>query len=70
MTEQQLSSELQTLGERIRFLEETNLHYVNLLDIVAACSNFSSDVAELQGSEQIAQTTLSLIHISEPTRPY
>jgi len=59
MTEQQLSSELQTLGERILFLEETNLHYVNLLDIVAACSDFSSDVAELQGSEQIAQTTFA-----------
>jgi signal transduction histidine kinase/DNA-binding response OmpR family regulator len=59
MTEQPLTSDLQALGERVRFLEETNLHYVNLLDIVAACSNFSSDVAELRGSEQIVQSAFA-----------
>jgi signal transduction histidine kinase/HPt (histidine-containing phosphotransfer) domain-containing protein/ActR/RegA family two-component response regulator len=53
---QQLTTELQTLTERIRFLEETNQHHVTLLDIVAACSNFPSGVSEQQGSERIVQT--------------
>jgi signal transduction histidine kinase/CheY-like chemotaxis protein/HPt (histidine-containing phosphotransfer) domain-containing protein len=59
MTKQQLLTELLACGERIRFLEETNLHYVNLLDIVAACSDFSSDVTELRGSEQIVHTAFA-----------
>ncbi|HIJ95144.1 MAG TPA: response regulator [Desulfuromonadales bacterium] len=59
MTGLPLKSDLQALGERVRFLEETNLHYVNLLDIVAACSDFSSDISELRGSDQIIQTAFA-----------
>ena len=59
MTGQQLTSNLQALTERVHFLEETNQHYVTLLDIVAACSDFPSGVAELQGREQIVQTAFA-----------
>ena len=59
MKSQQLTSDLQALKERVRFLEETNQHYVTLLDIVAACSDFSSGAAELKGKDQIVQTAFS-----------
>jgi signal transduction histidine kinase/DNA-binding response OmpR family regulator len=49
----------QALRERINFLEETNQHYVTLLDIVAACSDFSSGASELQGSDQTIQTAFA-----------
>ncbi len=61
MRAHQLTSDLQALTERVRFLEETNQHYVTLLDIVAACSDFPSGVAELQGREQIVQTAFSQV---------
>ena len=57
MSGQNLTSNLQALTERVRFLEETNQHYVTLLDIVAACSDFSSGVAEQLGSDQIVKTS-------------
>lgn len=47
------------LRERINFLEETNQHYVTLLDIVSACSDFASGVSEHQGKEQIVQTAFA-----------
>ncbi|MDD2851979.1 MAG: ATP-binding protein [Desulfuromonadaceae bacterium] len=59
MSGQYLTSDLQALKERVDFLEETNQHYVTLLDIVAACSDFPSGVAELQGSELIVQTAFA-----------
>ncbi|OGU14695.1 MAG: hypothetical protein A2076_08285 [Geobacteraceae bacterium GWC2_53_11] len=62
MNGQQLTSDLQALTERVRFLEETNQHYVTLLDIVAACSDFSSGVAEQLGSEQIVKTSFAQMH--------
>lgn len=49
MSGQILLDDLQALKERVGFLEETNLHYVTLLDIVAACSDFSSGAGDLQG---------------------
>ncbi|HIJ80875.1 MAG TPA: response regulator [Desulfuromonadales bacterium] len=48
-----------SLSERVIFLEETNLHYVTLLDIVAACSDFSSGAGDVQGSEHIVQTSFA-----------
>ncbi|MEI7816831.1 MAG: ATP-binding protein [Desulfuromonadales bacterium] len=62
MSGQQEHTDLQSLRERIRFLEETNQHHVTLLDIVAACSDFSSGASELQGSDQIAQTAFAQIN--------
>ena len=59
MSGQILLDDLQALKERVGFLEETNLHYVTLLDIVAACSYFSSGAGVLQGSEQIVQTAFA-----------
>ncbi len=59
MTVQLLTSNIQALTERVSFLEETNQHYVTLLDIVAACSDFPSGVAELQGRDLIVQTAFS-----------
>lgn len=60
MIRHRLTSDLQTLTERVRFLEETNQHYVTLLDIVAACSDFPSSMAELLGNEHIFQTAFAL----------
>ena len=62
MIRQQENDDMLTLRERINFLEETNQHHVTLLDIVAACSDFSSGAAEPQGREQIIQTTFSQIN--------
>jgi signal transduction histidine kinase/CheY-like chemotaxis protein/HPt (histidine-containing phosphotransfer) domain-containing protein len=56
------SDDVQLLRERINFLEETNQHYVTLLDIVAACSDFSSGVSERRGSDQIIQTAFAQIN--------
>lgn len=39
-----LTEQLHCLRERIDFLEETNLNYVRTLDVLAACSNFQSDI--------------------------
>ena len=62
MTRPLESDDMQTLRERINFLEETNQHHVTLLDIVAACSDFSSGASEPQGRDQIIQTTFSQIN--------
>ena len=59
MSGQILLDDLQALKERVGFLEETNLHYVTLLDIVAACSDFSSGAGDLQGGEHIVQTAFA-----------
>lgn len=61
MSEITFSQEMHTLTERVRYLEETNQHYVTLMDIVAACSDFPSGVSELQGSDQIVQTAFDQI---------
>jgi signal transduction histidine kinase/HPt (histidine-containing phosphotransfer) domain-containing protein/ActR/RegA family two-component response regulator len=54
-----MQDDLQALRERVSFLEETNMHHVTLLDIVASCSDFSSGAGDLQGSEQIIQTAFA-----------
>jgi signal transduction histidine kinase/DNA-binding response OmpR family regulator len=56
------SDDVQLLRERINFLEETNQHYITLLDIVAACSDFSSGASEHRGSDQIIQTAFAQIN--------
>lgn len=59
MSGQILLDDLQALKERVGFLEETNQHFVTLIDIVAACSDFSSGAGDLQGSEQIVQSAFA-----------
>jgi signal transduction histidine kinase/CheY-like chemotaxis protein/HPt (histidine-containing phosphotransfer) domain-containing protein len=49
------------LAERVRFLEETNQHYVTVLDIVATCSDFPSSASEPQASDHIVQTAFEQI---------
>ncbi len=53
------------LRERIHFLEETNQHYVTLLDIVAASGNtpspYPSGSGEMGGSDQIVQMAFAQI---------
>lgn len=59
MSGQVLQNDLKALRERVGFLEETNQHYVTLLDIVAARNDFSSGVGDPQGSEQIVITAFA-----------
>ncbi|MBC7963765.1 MAG: hybrid sensor histidine kinase/response regulator, partial [Steroidobacteraceae bacterium] len=54
-----LQDDPQALKERVRFLEETNLHHVTLLDIVATCNDFSSGTGDLEGSDQIIRTAFA-----------
>jgi signal transduction histidine kinase/CheY-like chemotaxis protein/HPt (histidine-containing phosphotransfer) domain-containing protein len=35
---------LRLLQERVGYLEETNLHYLRILDVLSACSTFQSDI--------------------------
>ena len=48
-----LAEELRCLRERIDFLEETNLNYVRTLDVLAACSNFQSDIYREKDSSYV-----------------
>ncbi len=61
MSNTHTESELSALRERIHFLEETNQHYVTLLDIVAASGNSPSGSAKMGGSDQIVQQAFAQI---------
>ncbi|MBI2355182.1 MAG: response regulator [Deltaproteobacteria bacterium] len=45
------------LRERVRFLEETNLHYVAILDILAGCGDLQSGISDTRSSVQIMHST-------------
>jgi signal transduction histidine kinase/CheY-like chemotaxis protein len=47
--------------ERINFLEETNLHYVTILDVLAACGDFLSDGSGTRTSNQVMQSAFTQI---------
>lgn len=56
-----LLQENSQLRERVRFLEETNQHYLTLLDILASCSNFSSGLAETDNHDNILQSAFGQV---------
>jgi signal transduction histidine kinase/ActR/RegA family two-component response regulator/HPt (histidine-containing phosphotransfer) domain-containing protein len=56
-----LEQQLKNQRERARFLEETNLHYVTILDILAACSDLQSGVTDSRSSAQIMPSAVSKI---------
>lgn len=49
---------VQSLRERIQFLEETNHHYVTILDVLNDSSNFQTLLAHRHGERKIMQATL------------
>ena len=53
--------QIENLRERVRFLEETNLHYVTILDILAACSDLQSGASDTRSSAQIMPYAVSKI---------
>ena len=51
-----LSAEL--LAERVRYLEESNLRYVAILDMLASSGDFQADLARADGARAIFRATL------------
>jgi signal transduction histidine kinase/ActR/RegA family two-component response regulator len=49
------------LQERINFLEETNLHHVTILDVLAACGEFQSDGSGARTASQIMCSAITQI---------
>ncbi|BCS54857.1 response regulator [Geobacter sp. SVR] len=56
-----ISDQIMHLQERVRFLEETNLHYVTTLDVLAVCSSLQSDVASEQSVSRIVRNAFAQI---------
>lgn len=54
-----VATQLQNLQERINFLEETNLNYVRILDVLAACSDFQSDIYREKDSSFVIKAMFS-----------
>lgn len=61
VTKASLEQKLSRLQERVRFLEETNLNYVTILDILAACGDFQSSVSRESNSNQIVLSAFTQI---------
>jgi len=60
-TKASLEQKLSRLQERVCFLEETNLNYVTILDILAACGDFQSSVSRDSNSDQIVLSAFTQI---------
>jgi len=61
MSSATLEHQLEHLKERVDFLEETNLHYVTILDIMASCSDLQAGVSETSSGIQIMQSAVTQI---------
>ena len=61
MTSATLTQQLENQQERIRYLEETNLHYVTILDILASCGDLQTGVSETRSNVQIMQSAVGKI---------
>lgn len=61
VTRASLEQKVTRLQERVRFLEETNLNYVTILDILAACGDFQSSVSRDSKSNQIVMSAFTQI---------
>ncbi|HEX9079908.1 MAG TPA: ATP-binding protein, partial [Desulfuromonadaceae bacterium] len=48
--------QLENQRERVRYLEETNLHYVTILDILASCGDLQTGISDTRSSVQIMQS--------------
>ena len=56
MTNATLGQQLENQRERVRYLEETNLHYVTILDILASCGDLQTGISDTRSSVQIMQS--------------
>ena len=63
---EKLSPEL--LRERVGYLEESNLRYVSILDMLASSGDFQADLNRAQGTEAIFRATLAQLRRLFPFR--
>uniref|UniRef100_A0A831UGM4 histidine kinase n=1 Tax=Geobacter metallireducens TaxID=28232 RepID=A0A831UGM4_GEOME len=61
-----LSPEL--LRERVDYLEESNLRYVSILDMLASSGDFQADLSRAEGTEAIFRATLAQLRRLFPFR--
>lgn len=52
---------MERLQERVRYLEETNLNYATILDVLAACGDFQSSASRESGSDRIVRSAFSQV---------
>lgn len=51
-----LEQQVENQRERVRYLEETNLHYVTILDILASCGDLQAGISDTRSIIQIMQS--------------
>jgi signal transduction histidine kinase len=56
------------LAERVSYLEESNLRYVSILDMLASSGDFQADLSRAEGTEAIFRATLAQLRRLFPFR--